>query len=76
MDIHNIHGIDVGIHEEADGTKDFLRGEDKHVVEGYLKDAEKHGKTHFEDAKGQEFKITHSTGEDGKSIFSVEKSHH
>lgn len=62
MDIHDIHGTHVSIHENAKGTRDFLRGEDKHVVGGYLKDAEKHGKTHFEDAEGNKFTLEHKDG--------------
>ncbi len=59
MNIHDIHGAQVSIHDNAKETKDFLREQDKHVVEGYLKDAEKHGKAHFEDSTGKKFTMEH-----------------
>ncbi|KKP81407.1 MAG: hypothetical protein UR80_C0001G0007 [Parcubacteria group bacterium GW2011_GWB1_35_5] len=62
MDIHDIHGTNFGIHEGAKESKDFLRGEDRHIVEGYLKHAEEHGKAHFEDAEGRKFTMEHKDG--------------
>ena len=47
MDTHNIHGTDVSFHDRAKEAKDFLR-QDKHMAQGYLKEAERHGKSHFE----------------------------
>lgn len=60
MDTHDIHGTDVDFHRDAKETKDFLRQEDKHIVEGHLKDAKEHGKAHFEDADGKKFTIEHN----------------
>lgn len=62
MDTHNIHGTEVGFHNNAKEAKDFLR-QDKHVAQGYLKEAEKHGKAHFEDAEGKKFTMEHNKKE-------------
>ena len=77
MDIHHIHGTEVGFHTGAEGAHSFLNhGENRHVAESYLKQAKETGVAHFYDDKGNKFKIEHKQGEDGKSVFSVEKSHH
>jgi hypothetical protein len=76
MDTHHIHGIEVGFHSSTENARNFLgHEENRHVAEEYLKQAEKHGEAHFY-TDGNKYTIKHETGENGKSIFSVDKNHH
>lgn len=77
MNIHNIHGTNVGFHDGASEARDFLSdGIKSHIAEGYFKLAKERGSYHFSNEKGQEYKITHEKGDDGKDVFSVAKSHY
>ena len=63
METHEIHDkngekVKVGFHDNAKEAKYFLR-EDEHLAHDYLKEAEEHGKAHFEDAEGREFTMVH-----------------
>ncbi len=77
METHHIDGIEVGFHSGTEGAHSFLNHtENRHVAQDYLKQAKEKGEAHFYDKNGDKFKIEHKLGEDGKSVFSVEKSHH
>lgn len=77
MDTHHIHGIEVGFHGGTEGAHSFLNHEEnRHVAQDYLKQAQEKGVAHFYDKNGDKFKIEHKLSEDGKSVFSVEKSHY
>ncbi|MFA6386486.1 MAG: hypothetical protein WCW04_01820 [Candidatus Paceibacterota bacterium] len=75
MDLHNIHGTEMGFHHETEGAIKFLK-ESVHseAVKGFLDHAKEHGEYHFYDAKGEKYAIKHEL-QDGKSNFSVEKAH-
>ena len=77
MDIHHIHGTEVGFHSGTEGAHSFLNHEsNRHVAESYLNQAKATGEAHFYDDKGNKFRIEHKADENGKSVFSIEKSHH
>ena len=78
METHHVHGVEVGFHGGTEDAHSFLNHEgNKNIAQSYLQRAKEHGESDFIDPhSNQKFKITHQTGEDGKDVFSVEKSHH
>lgn len=75
MDLHHIHGTEMGFHHNTENAMNFLKNSvHKEAVEGFLNHAKEHGEYHFYDTNGEKYAIKHEL-KDGQSNFSVEKAY-
>lgn len=75
MEIHHIHGTEVGFHGGTEKAIDFLKnGISGDTARGYMRHAENNGEAHFYDSNGTKYTIKHELSDGNKSNFSVKVS--